>query len=65
MTLYYATAWKTGVYPAITKNRIYLSSRPAPKAATASSDSVGIPTSWQWVSGFLLALLEVDQVLTS
>ncbi|KAF8307707.1 hypothetical protein DL93DRAFT_1994463 [Clavulina sp. PMI_390] len=48
MTKYYADAWRTGVYPTITKNKIYLSSRPHPKGASASSDSVGIPNNWQW-----------------
>lgn len=51
MTKYYADAWRTGVWPTITKNKIYISTRPAPKNASPSQyDSVGIPSNWQWVS---------------
>jgi glucan endo-1,3-alpha-glucosidase len=44
---YYATAFKTGSYPAITKDVIYLSARPHTKTATATADSVGRPTGGQ------------------
>lgn len=62
MTKYYADAWRTGVYPTITKNKIYISSRPHPKNAGASSDSVGIPTNWQWVRPMLIAHVPIDWV---
>lgn len=44
---YYATAYKTGSYPAITEDVIYLSARPHARTATATSDSVGRPTGGQ------------------
>jgi glucan endo-1,3-alpha-glucosidase len=47
MTTYYANAFKTGSYPEITQDKIYLWSRPHPRDATASSDSVGKPQSYQ------------------
>jgi glucan endo-1,3-alpha-glucosidase len=56
MTKYYADAWRTGVYPTITQNKIYISSRPHSKYATACCDSVGIPNNWRWV-GFSFVLV--------
>ncbi|EPQ50592.1 glycoside hydrolase [Gloeophyllum trabeum ATCC 11539] len=46
MTPYFITAFKTGSYPTITKDKIYLWARPHPRNATAS-DPVGPPTSYQ------------------
>lgn len=46
---YYITAYKTGTYPAITRDRIFLWSRLYPMNAT-SPDPVPKPTNWQWVS---------------
>lgn len=48
MTKYYATAWKTGSYPTITKDQIFLSSRPHSRDAVID-DPVGKPSNWQWV----------------
>lgn len=50
LTKYYATAWKTGVYPTITKNQIFLTARPHSKSATCTSDSVAQPSNAAWVS---------------
>jgi Glycosyl hydrolase family 71 len=49
MTSYYAAAFKTGSYPAITQDKIYLWARPHPKNATATSDSVPKPTNFELV----------------
>lgn len=46
MTQYFATAYKTGSYPAITKDQIFLWARPHTRNAT-SSDSVGKPTNYE------------------
>ncbi|KAL1412022.1 hypothetical protein Q8F55_003019 [Vanrija albida] len=57
LTSYYATAYKTGAYPAITKDSITLWSRPHPAAATASNDAVGRPTNWGWTNDNLYAVV--------
>ena len=44
---YYSTAFKTGSYPPITENVIYLSARPHSGTATASADPIGRPTGGQ------------------
>ncbi|KZT29607.1 glycoside hydrolase family 71 protein [Neolentinus lepideus HHB14362 ss-1] len=46
MTQYFATAYKTGTYPAITKDQIFLWARPHTRNAT-SSDPVGKPTNYE------------------
>lgn len=46
---YYITAYKTGVYPTISRDRIFLWGRLYPQNAT-SPDPVPKPTNWQWVS---------------
>ena len=48
---YYITAYKTGIYPAVTKDRVFTWARLYPAAADAP-DSVGKPANWQWVSLF-------------
>ncbi|EJT96926.1 glycoside hydrolase [Dacryopinax primogenitus] len=47
MTNYYATAFKTGRYPSITQDQVYIYARPHPKAANAQNDGVGRPNNWQ------------------
>ncbi|TFK45555.1 glycoside hydrolase family 71 protein [Heliocybe sulcata] len=47
MSPYFITGFKTGSYPAITQDKIYLWARPHPRTATASADPVGPPTSYQ------------------
>ncbi|KIL63226.1 glycoside hydrolase family 71 protein [Amanita muscaria Koide BX008] len=44
MACYYATAFKTGTYPPITSDQIYMWSRPHAAKATASNDPVARPT---------------------
>lgn len=44
---FYATAFKTGAYPAITKDEIFLSARRHAAGATAANDKVGRPTGGQ------------------
>ena len=46
---YYIAAFKTGAYPKIKKDRIFLWGRLYP-AAASSPDPVDKPTGWQWVS---------------
>jgi glucan endo-1,3-alpha-glucosidase len=50
MTSYYAEAYKTGAYPVISRDKIYIWSRPHPKNANIPQDSVGRPTHAEWVS---------------
>ncbi|KAF7440239.1 hypothetical protein PC9H_000583 [Pleurotus ostreatus] len=57
MSQYYITAFQTGSYPAITKDVIYFWARTHPVAATASSDSLGKPSGWNWVQDTLWAVV--------
>ena len=57
MTTYYANAFKTGSYPEINQDKIYLWSRPHPRDATASSDSVGKPDSYQLMEDAVYAVV--------
>lgn len=49
LTYYYATAFKTGSYPSIEKDKIFMWSRTHPTHATAP-DPVGQPTNFELVS---------------
>ena len=49
MTSYYAAAYKTGVYPAISQDKVYIWSRPHPKNANVPQDHVGRPNNADWV----------------
>ncbi|OJT10982.1 Glucan endo-1,3-alpha-glucosidase agn1 [Trametes pubescens] len=53
---YYIAAYKTGTYPAIAKDRVFLWGRLAPANATAPADSVGKPTNWQWTQDYAWAV---------
>jgi glucan endo-1,3-alpha-glucosidase len=57
MVPYYAQAFKTGTYPSITQDHVYIWSRPHPAAATACCDSVPKPDNWQWTSDYLWAVV--------
>ncbi|KAI5123868.1 hypothetical protein M0805_005685 [Coniferiporia weirii] len=46
LTSYFVQAYKTGTYPTLSQDKIYLWARPHPKDATASNDSVGKPTNY-------------------
>lgn len=50
MTKYYADAYRTGVWPAIVQDKLYLWARPHPANASASNDALGAPTGAGWVS---------------
>ena len=53
MTNYYATAYKTGNYPEITEDKLYMWARPHPKDANAP-DGVGKPDNFDIVSSSTL-----------
>ena len=55
---YYIAAYKTGTYPTITKDRVFLWSRLYPAAAT-SPDPVARPANWQWVSYVFTSYLPI------
>ena len=57
LTKYYATAFKTGTYPTITDDTLILWSRPHPRDATATADSVGKPTGFDWTDDNLYAVV--------
>lgn len=57
MTSYYATAFKTGQYPAIEKDQIFLTARPHPAKATASNDPVGKPRDFELTEDKLWAVV--------
>lgn len=65
LTQYYATAYKTGQYPAITKDTLVLWSRPHAHDANAN-DYIGKPTGWDWTTDFVWAavLATSDAVVT-
>lgn len=56
LTQYYATAFKTGQYPAITKDSIITWSRPHPHDAN-SNDYIGKPSGWDWTQDNLYAVV--------
>ncbi|KDQ55491.1 glycoside hydrolase family 71 protein [Jaapia argillacea MUCL 33604] len=53
---YYIEAYKTGIYPSIEKDRIFLWARLSPAAANAP-DSVGKPNHWDWTQDYLWAVV--------
>ena len=55
MTSYYATAYKTGSYPQIETDKIYMWARPHAVDADAP-DPVGKPDNFQLVSDIFLVL---------
>lgn len=57
LTKYYATAFKTGSYPPVTTDSIFMWTRPHPADATASNDPVGRPTGWNWTNDFVWAVV--------
>ncbi|KZS88876.1 hypothetical protein SISNIDRAFT_432302 [Sistotremastrum niveocremeum HHB9708] len=56
ITSYYAKAFKTGVYPTISKDQVVLYARPHPRDAN-SPDPVARPTNYQLVSDTLWAVV--------
>lgn len=57
MTTYYANAFKTGSFPEINQDKIYLWARPHPRDATASSDPLGRPESYQLMEDVVYAVV--------
>jgi glucan endo-1,3-alpha-glucosidase len=56
LTQYYATAFKTGQYPTITKDSLVMWSRPHAHDANAP-DYIGRPTGWNWTDDNLYAVV--------
>ena len=52
LTAYYSQAFKTGVYPTITRDKVVMWARPHPRDAVASADSVSKPTNFELVNYF-------------
>ncbi|KAI0917175.1 hypothetical protein AcV5_007718 [Taiwanofungus camphoratus] len=63
MTNYYATAFKTGSYPAITEDKLYMWARPHPKDANAP-DPVPQPTNFQLTEDNLWAVVFATEPAT-
>ena len=57
LTKYYATAFKTGAYPTITKDSIVMWQRPHAHDAIATNDGAGRPTGWNWTDDELYAVV--------
>ncbi|KAJ4468794.1 glycoside hydrolase [Lentinula aciculospora] len=55
LSAYYISAFKTGVYPHITKDAIYFWLRPHPAGISANSDPLPKPEGWDWTSDTLWA----------
>ncbi|KZT21896.1 glycoside hydrolase family 71 protein [Neolentinus lepideus HHB14362 ss-1] len=53
---YYIQAYKTGVYPTVSEDRVFFWSRLSPAAANAP-DRIGKPDHWQWTEDFLWAVV--------
>jgi glucan endo-1,3-alpha-glucosidase len=49
MGQFYIQAFKNGRYSAITRDQVYISSRPHTHDAVAASDGLGRPLGWDWV----------------
>ncbi|KAJ7242932.1 glycoside hydrolase [Mycena rebaudengoi] len=54
---HYIVAFKTGKYPAILRDRIFLWARLYPAQANVPSDTVGKPRNWQWTQDTLWAVV--------
>ncbi|WVQ85464.1 hypothetical protein IAT38_007629 [Cryptococcus sp. DSM 104549] len=64
LTNYYATAFKTGSYPTISDDQIFMWARPHSHDATASSDSIGKPTGWSYTEDYLYAVVLTTEAAT-
>lgn len=64
MTSYYVQAYKTGSYPTVTDDKIYIWARPHPKNAIAVYDPVGPPNNFQMV-GILPDILSIAGFITT
>ncbi|WVQ71228.1 hypothetical protein IAR50_000753 [Cryptococcus sp. DSM 104548] len=64
LTNYYATAFKNGAYPSITEDELIMWARPHPHDATATSDSVGKPTGYDYTEDYLYAVVMTTDAAT-
>ena len=53
---YYISAFKSGVYPSVLRDRIFLWARLYPASADAPRDPVGRPLGWQHVGSSAILL---------
>ncbi|KAI0056333.1 glycoside hydrolase [Artomyces pyxidatus] len=56
MMPYYIEAFKTGAYPNVEQDKVYMWARLAPANATASGDNVGQPSNWEWTEDYAWGL---------
>jgi len=63
LTRYFATAYKTGSYPALTSDVVYVWARPHPKDASCS-DSIGKPKNYEMLEDALFAVVLATQAAT-
>ncbi|CED85561.1 Glycoside hydrolase, family 71 [Phaffia rhodozyma] len=61
---YYAAAFKTGVYPTVSTDKVYLMARPHPVNAVASADSVPTPTNGGYSQDKFYALVFAKSAAT-
>ncbi|KAF9648563.1 glycoside hydrolase family 71 protein [Thelephora ganbajun] len=54
---YYISAFKSGVYPSVLRDRIFLWARLYPADADAPQDGIGRPSGWQYTEDFLWAMI--------
>lgn len=64
MTNYYASAFRTGSYPTITQDELYIWARPHTKNAQASNDPMGPPTNYQLTEDKMWAVVFATQPAT-
>ncbi|EIN11136.1 alpha-1,3-glucanase [Punctularia strigosozonata HHB-11173 SS5] len=57
MSSYYIHAFKTGHWPIVTADHVFIWSRPHPARASASEDAVPRPDNWRWTSDHLWAVV--------
>lgn len=55
LSAYFARAFKTGAYPPIDRDRIFMWARPHLKDAEATEDEVSRPDRWELVGGCMHA----------
>ncbi|KAA1477920.1 glycoside hydrolase [Dentipellis sp. KUC8613] len=57
MMEYYIAAFKTGTYPDVHEDHVFLWARLDPANANASKDGVGKPRNWEWTEDYLWAVI--------
>ncbi|EIN03508.1 glycoside hydrolase [Punctularia strigosozonata HHB-11173 SS5] len=56
MVPYYSQAFKTGNYPTVSADHLFIWSRPHPAGASACCDGIGKPANADWLSDYLWAV---------